>query len=41
MRKPTYPLWLNVVLFQAIWFAAILGQEAWQGLIVLLLAVHV
>ncbi len=35
-----YPRWLNFLLFQALWFAAILGREPLEWLVALLLAVH-
>lgn len=41
MLTMTYPKWLNFVLFQSIWFAAILGQESLEWLIALLLAAHI
>ena len=41
MGKSAYPLWLNIVLFQSIWFLAVLGQEKLAWLIVPLLAIHV
>jgi len=40
MSGLTYPSWLNFLLFQAIWFAGILGQSSFEWLIVLLLACH-
>ncbi|MEM9626750.1 MAG: DUF2878 domain-containing protein [Pseudomonadota bacterium] len=40
MLNVAYPKWLNFILFQSIWFAAILGQDMLEWLIVLLLVVH-
>lgn len=37
----TYPKWLNFLLFQAIWFAAILGQEDLEWLVAALLVAHI
>ena len=37
----SYPKWLNFLLFQAIWFAAILGRESLEWLVVALLVAHV
>jgi hypothetical protein len=41
MLNLPYPKWLNFILFQSIWFAAILGQEKLEWLVALLLAFHV
>ena len=40
MLNAVYPKWLNFILFQSIWFAAILGQENLEWLVALLLATH-
>ncbi|MGI9507699.1 MAG: DUF2878 domain-containing protein [Geminicoccaceae bacterium] len=40
MLNIAYPKWLNFILFQSIWFAAILGQGSLEWLLLLLLAVH-
>lgn len=36
-----YPKWLNFLLFQAIWFVAILGREDLEWLVAALLVAHV
>jgi hypothetical protein len=41
MLNVAYPKWLNFILFQSIWFAAILGQEQLEWLVALLLITHV
>ncbi len=40
MRRLSYPKWLNFLLFQAIWFAAILGRESWEWVVAMLVLVH-
>lgn len=40
MLKLTYGNWLNLALFQSIWFAAILGRESLAWLLVLLVMAH-
>lgn len=40
MLNVAYPKWLNFILFQSIWFAAILGQGTLEWLLMLLLAMH-
>ncbi|NJO36321.1 MAG: DUF2878 domain-containing protein [Rhizobiales bacterium] len=41
MLSVPYPKWLNFILFQSLWFAAILGREQLEWLVVLLLALHI
>ena len=36
----TYPKWLNFLMFQAIWFAAIFGREGLEWLVAALLVAH-
>jgi hypothetical protein len=40
MLNLPYPKWLNFILFQSTWFAAILGQETLEWLVALLLTLH-
>jgi hypothetical protein len=37
----SYPKWLNFLLFQAIWFAAIMGREELEWLVAALLVAHI
>ena len=41
MTKLNYRNWLNLVLFQSLWFTAVLGRESWLWLLALLLIAHV
>lgn len=41
MLRLAYPKWLNFLLFQAIWFAAILQRETLEWLVAALLVVHI
>ncbi|MDH3661308.1 MAG: DUF2878 domain-containing protein [Alphaproteobacteria bacterium] len=41
MLNLNYRNWLNLVLFQSLWFAAVLGRESLLWLLVLLLTAHV
>lgn len=40
MSKLNYRNGVNLVLFQSLWFAAVLGREEWLWLVALLLIVH-
>ena len=40
MLKLRYGKWLNFALFQSIWFAAILGRESLEWVLILLLIAH-
>ena len=37
---PPYPTWANLVLYQTLWFIAVLGREQWAWSLPILLAVH-
>ena len=41
MTTLNYPNWLNLMLFQLLWFAAVLGRESLLWLLALLLVAHV
>lgn len=40
MTLPTYRPWMNIVIYQGIWFLAVLGRETWQPWLLLPLALH-
>lgn len=37
----SYPIWINIAIYQAIWFCGVLGKERLVAVVFLLLAIHV